>query len=90
MQLEVVKTIESVLRTVKDFTIPPALFQCIKSVNGRRVTYALYIVFARMKLSLNSRANDISPLQAVSAGELGHELAMEGKDEMTMVVKPKL
>jgi hypothetical protein len=26
----------------------------------------------------------------VSAGELGHELAMEGKDEMTMVVKPKL
>lgn len=85
MQLEAVKTIESILRTVKDFIIPPALFQCIKSV-----TYALYIVLARVKLSLDSRANDISPLQAVSAGDLGQELATEGKDEMTMVVKPKL
>lgn len=90
MQLEVVKVIENILRTFKDFIIPPALFQCIKSVNGERVTYALYIVFARVKLSLDSRANDISPLQVVSAGELGHELATEGKDEMTMVVKPKL
>jgi hypothetical protein len=86
VQLEVV----SILLTVKDFVIPPDLFQRIKSVNGKLVTYAIYTVFAKVKLSFGSRANDISRLQAVSADELGLELATEGKDEMTMVVKSKL
>jgi hypothetical protein len=54
LQLKVVKTIVNILRTVKDFVIPPSLFLSIKSVNGKRVTYAVHIVLAKVKLSLGS------------------------------------